>query len=135
MVLAATTREDAAGDFGGLENVPTEAITMGVATILAAQSVVLMAWGERKAPTVAAALEGPRTAEVPASFLRGHGDTRVVLDKGAASSLQKKGTSKTATVAAMRKSYVLCGTGRGHRCTTFGTRVPIGRGACFARVI
>ena len=90
VTLAATTREDAAKDFGGLDNVPEEAITMGVATILAARSIVLLALGERKASTIAAALEGPRGPEVPASFLRGHPSARVVLDSGAASALQRR---------------------------------------------
>lgn len=104
VTLAATTREDAAKDFGGLENVPEEAITMGVATILGARSIVLLALGERKASTVAAALEGPRNAQVPASFLRGHHSARVVLDRGAASALRRRSTSvpPAAMRAAMR---------------------------------
>lgn len=99
---------------------PTEAITMGVATILAARSVVLMAWGERKAPTVAAALEGPRTAEVPASFLQGHADVRVVLDRGAASVLQVKATGKTVA----RCGVAVGGSRRGKR----GVVCVLGRG-------
>lgn len=69
---------------------------MGVATILAARSVVLLALGERKASTVAAALEGPRGPQVPASFLRGHPSTRVVLDKGAARALRRPAAPPTA---------------------------------------
>ena len=52
------TIADAADDFGGSEHVPRRAITMGVATILAARQIVLMAWGSKKAPIIKRALEG-----------------------------------------------------------------------------
>ena len=42
------TIKDAAGDFGGMENVPSRAITMGVGTIMKARKVILLAWGEKK---------------------------------------------------------------------------------------
>jgi glucosamine-6-phosphate deaminase len=83
------TREDAAKDFGGKENVPRTAITMGVKTIMKANKVFLMGWGESKAPIVKEATEGPVTGEVPASFLQNHDDVLFVLDKGAASRLSR----------------------------------------------
>ena len=58
------TRSDAAPAFGGIENVPTTAITMGVATIMGAREVALMAWGEKKASIVKKAVQGPVTVEV-----------------------------------------------------------------------
>jgi len=81
------TREDAAPVFGGLANVPTRAITMGIATILDAKRIRVLAFGSRKAAIVARALGGPIGPEVPASFLRGHADLRIWLDREAAREL------------------------------------------------
>lgn len=78
------TRDDAASAFGGLEHVPVRALSMGVATILDARAIRVLAFGERKAEIVRAALEGPIGPECPASFLRGHRDVRVHLDLASA---------------------------------------------------
>jgi len=80
------TREDAAADFGGIERVPRRAVTMGVATILEARALRVLAFGERKRAIVKLALEGPVGPEVPATFLRGHPDLVVRLDREAAGS-------------------------------------------------
>lgn len=85
--IAASTREDAAVDFGSLEAVPHHGITMGVGTILEARRVVLAAFGRRKAGAVARALEGPVGPELPASFLREHPAAEFVLDREAAAAL------------------------------------------------
>jgi len=82
-----TTRADAAGDFGGLENVPVRAVTMGVGTIMDARKVILIASGIRKAPIVKEALEGKITSKVTASFLREHPDATWYLDEPAAGNL------------------------------------------------
>ncbi len=72
ITLDRVTRQDAAADFRGEENVPRFAITMGVGTILRAKRIVLMAWGENKASVVSRAVEGPVTEAVSASlFLSG----------------------------------------------------------------
>ncbi len=68
--LHPTTIADAAGDFGGEDRVPRRAMTMGIAPILAARSILVLAFGERKAPAVARSLKGPITAEVPGSLLQ-----------------------------------------------------------------
>ncbi|OYV06821.1 MAG: glucosamine-6-phosphate deaminase [Verrucomicrobiales bacterium VVV1] len=81
------TREDAAPSFGGLENVPTHAITMGCGTILEARRIVLLAWGNKKAAIVKEALEGPVNDQVSASFLQEHDNASFYLDRGAASEL------------------------------------------------
>jgi glucosamine-6-phosphate deaminase len=81
------TRRDAAPAFGGIENVPTRAITMGCGTILDARRLRLMAWGEAKASIVRKALRGPVTPEVSASFLQEHPDSQFLLDEAAASAL------------------------------------------------
>lgn len=85
--LETATRADAAADFGDLQQVPRHAITMGIASILEARRIVLLAFGARKAAILRRALEGPLTADVPASFLREHPDVRVVLDREAAAGL------------------------------------------------
>jgi glucosamine-6-phosphate deaminase len=57
---------------------------MGVATILSARAVVLMATGPAKADAVAAMIKGPLTTRVPASFLQLHPNATVMLDEDAA---------------------------------------------------
>ncbi|NNC88726.1 MAG: glucosamine-6-phosphate deaminase [Akkermansiaceae bacterium] len=86
--LGETTRHDAAESFGGLEQVPYRAVSMGVASILDCRRIVLLAGGEAKAGIVQAALRGPVTPELPASFLQEHPDTRFYLDAGAATELE-----------------------------------------------
>ena len=83
------TRMDAASDFFGIENVPSRAITMGVGTILDAREVILMAFGEGKAPVIAKAVEGPVTASVAASFLQNHDNAKVYLDEAASAHLTR----------------------------------------------
>lgn len=87
--LDRVTRQDAAADFLGEENVPRFAITMGVGTILRARKLALMAWGENKAEIVARAVEGPETEAVSASFLQSHPDARFFLNASAASALTR----------------------------------------------
>ena len=89
VTLDSLTRRDAAGDFGGEENTPRHAITMGVRTILEARRVVLMAWGQHKAEIVRAAAEGPVTPQVTASFLQEHDNVHFVIDRAAAGALTR----------------------------------------------
>ncbi|TAE89872.1 MAG: glucosamine-6-phosphate deaminase, partial [Runella slithyformis] len=69
MTLDHSTRAATAMEFGGLPQVPKKAITTGVATIMNAKRVVLLAWGERKAYMIKAAVEGLVTELNPASYL------------------------------------------------------------------
>jgi len=62
-------------------------ITQGIGTILEAQHLTLIAAGESKARAIAAAIEGPLSAMVPASALQLHPHATVVLDHAAASEL------------------------------------------------
>ncbi len=89
ITLDRVTRQDAAADFRGEENVPRFAITMGVGTILRAKKIVLMAWGENKAGVVARAVEGPVTEAVSASFLQDHDAARFFIDAGASRELTR----------------------------------------------
>ena len=65
------------------------AITMGVGTIMEARQCLLLASGTSKAEAIANAVEGPITAEVPASVLQMHRQTVVVIDEAAASELKR----------------------------------------------
>lgn len=85
--LDAITRQDAAAAFGGLEHVPTHAITMGCGTILEARRIVLLAWGSNKAAIVRDAIHGPVTDQVSASFLQEHPNAAFYLDRAAATLL------------------------------------------------
>jgi len=87
VTLDMITRRDAASGFFHLENVPTQALTMGIGTILAAKKIFLLAFGEHKAQIVREAAEGPLTERVPASFLREHPDASFLLDPAAAAEL------------------------------------------------
>ena len=78
------TREDAASSFGGLDRVPKRAITMGVATILEARRLRVLAFGSRKREIVQRSLEEPIGPAVPATFLREHRDFVLWLDREAA---------------------------------------------------
>lgn len=81
------TREDAVNDFGNIENVPVQAITMGIDTILKAKNIILLAWGNHKATIIQKALTGIVTSNVPASYLQNCSHVEFVLDKEAASLL------------------------------------------------
>ena len=87
VALARTTRQDNARFFNSIDEVPAEAITMGIGTILEAKTVLLLASGSGKAQAISASLEGPVTAMVPASALQLHPDVHVVIDRAAAASL------------------------------------------------
>jgi glucosamine-6-phosphate deaminase len=89
MTLDLSTRADASAEFGGLNKVSRKAITLGIQKILDAKRVVLLAWGEHKALNVARAIEGPVTAEVPASYLQMHQNASFVIDHAAADQLTR----------------------------------------------
>jgi glucosamine-6-phosphate deaminase len=77
---------DAARDFGGPELVPRRALTMGIKTILAARSILVLAFGDRKASAVARSLQGPVCSEVPGSLLQSvAGKVTWMIDRAAAS--------------------------------------------------
>ncbi len=87
--LDTITRRDAAADFFGEDNVPPRAITMGVATILQAREVLLLATGEHKARIVQRAVEGPVSPDVAATYLQEHARATVYLDPPAAAELTR----------------------------------------------
>lgn len=83
------TITDAASDFFGEENVPRKAITMGVGSILSADRVVLMAWGEGKSGIIREAVEGEISDHVPATYLQKHPNASVILDTASAAELTR----------------------------------------------
>jgi glucosamine-6-phosphate deaminase len=87
--LKPETRRSNAALFGGaLSEVPTEALSMGMATILQARSIVLLATGRSKADCIERMLNGPITPQLPASFLQVHRDVDVLMDEAAAEKLR-----------------------------------------------
>lgn len=89
--LMPETRASNAALFGGdVEQVPAEALSMGMATILQARSVVLLATGRAKATCIERVINGPLTTELPGSFLQLHRDVDVMLDDAAAERLRAK---------------------------------------------
>ncbi len=76
------------GWFGGLDEVPTQALSMSVRQILKSRHIFCMVPDQRKAAAVHAALEGPVTPDVPASILQTHASMRLFLDPASASRLQ-----------------------------------------------
>ena len=89
VALDTMTRRVAAADFFGAENMPAEAITMGVGTILEAREIALVATGEHKAGIVKRAVEGEVSQEVAATFLQRHANATVYLDAAAAAELTR----------------------------------------------
>jgi len=92
ITLDKITRKDAASDFFGEEYVPRRAITMGVGTILEADKIILMAWGESKAPVIKESVEGEINESVPATYLQNHDNTYVVLDNASSEKLTRINT-------------------------------------------
>lgn len=89
IALDTITRRDAAADFFGEDNVPTEAITMGVASILDAREVALIATGEHKAAIVRRAVEGEPDPDVAATYLQRHANATFYVDPAAAAELTR----------------------------------------------
>jgi glucosamine-6-phosphate deaminase len=88
VVLKASTRHSNAGLFGGdVCQVPKEALSMGMATIMHARRIVLMATGKSKARCIQRVVHGPITTKLPASFLQLHRHVELMLDESAASAL------------------------------------------------
>ncbi|MCI2236930.1 glucosamine-6-phosphate deaminase [Paenibacillus sp. TRM 82003] len=94
VTLTGRTRHANARFFGGdPAAVPARAVTQGLATVLSAHRLVLVATGAAKAAAVAAALQGPVSTACPASVLQSHQDVTVLLDPAAAADLEHVGDS------------------------------------------
>ena len=105
-----TTRFDAASEFGGINNVPKDAISMGIRTIMSAKRVVLVAWGDGKAKVVKKAVEEEENELVPASFLQTHPNCLFVLDKESSSQLNRMNCPWVFTDITKKPSSILSST-------------------------
>jgi glucosamine-6-phosphate deaminase len=85
--LTLETRMANARFFPNIEDVPKYALTMGVGTIMDAKEILLLANGAAKADAIAAAVEGPLTAQCPASIIQLHPKSFVLVDKDAGGKL------------------------------------------------
>jgi hypothetical protein len=107
VALDPSTITAAAGDFGGADRVPREALTVGLRTLLAARELLLIVTGDDKAQALHAALEGPIGPDEAASMLRGHPCLTVLCDRAAAARLRP-----------------VVGRGSGHVVIVLGHREP-----------
>ncbi len=89
ITLDNSTRMANAYEFGNMSEVPRMAITMGISTILKSKKIILMAWGQTKAPVIQKAVELDDTEEIPASLLQNHDDCTFIVDEAAASELTR----------------------------------------------
>jgi len=87
--LTPRTVKDNARFFPHANEVPRHVITMGVGTIMDAHACLMLATGESKAEAVAGMVEGPITADLPASILQMHPRCKLVLDEPAAAKLRR----------------------------------------------
>ncbi len=86
--LTESTIKDNSRLFDSVDEVPKQALSMGIGTILDAKEIVLVASKESKADAIAAAVEGASSTDCPASFLQEHGNMTFVIDEAAASKLK-----------------------------------------------
>ena len=85
--LAQSTIDANARFFASADEVPRQALTMGIKTIMQAKKVLVVVSGKDKAEIVKKAFTGPVTPQVPASILQMHSDVILVADEAAASLL------------------------------------------------
>ncbi|MGE7622862.1 glucosamine-6-phosphate deaminase [Viridibacillus sp. NPDC096237] len=78
--LEESTRIANARFFNSLNEVPTEAITMGISSIMRAKQILLIAVGEKKRPALEALLKGEVTEEIPVTILKKHPNVIVLTD-------------------------------------------------------
>lgn len=74
--------------FDKIEDVPTQAISMGIKNIMSAKSILLFAYGKSKAAAIAGTVDGPVSEDLPASVLQNHPDVVIIADKEALSGLK-----------------------------------------------
>ena len=91
--LTEDTREANKRFFSSLAEVPTQAITMGIGTILSARKILLVLNGHNKAAAIEKAFLGDIDPQVPVSILQLHPDVTVVGDKAALGGLKKRAPS------------------------------------------
>lgn len=88
--LTHNSRKIQSGAFFGLENTPKMAITMGIGTIMRANRIIAMAWGEEKSDIIQKIVEGDVTELIPGSYLQNHQNIEFVIDENAAHKLTRE---------------------------------------------
>lgn len=88
--LAESTRKANARFFPSLKQVPTHAITMGIATIMKSRQILLLVSGKKKASIMSQLLEGNVTPSIPASILQAHPNVAIIADEEALSLVSKE---------------------------------------------
>lgn len=81
--LTEETRQDNARFFNHIDEVPTHALTMGIASIMRAKEIILLVSGSQKADTVARLINGEMDESFPASILKTHPNTTIIADEPA----------------------------------------------------
>lgn len=76
--------------FPSADQVPTQAYSMGIGTIMKAKEIILLAFGEKKAQAIAQVVRGHVSLDNPATVLNHHPNVTLVLDKAAASLIPKE---------------------------------------------
>lgn len=89
ILLDPQSRKEAINTFGSLDLVPPSAVTMGIATIMKAKEIALIAWGEDKSKSVKDVVEGVISDAVPASCLQAHPNANIIIDLNAAFELTR----------------------------------------------
>ena len=89
VMLDGDSRRDIASSYGSLDRVPISAITMGIADMMRAKRISMIAWGEQKAESIKQMVEGSITESMPASVLQTHSDADVYIDLAAANDLTR----------------------------------------------
>ena len=89
VTLENSTRLANSYEFVNISQVPRLAVTTGISTIMKAKKILLMAWGQSKAPVVKSSMEDNITESIPASLLQNHDNCVFVLDELAASELTR----------------------------------------------
>lgn len=87
--LTKETILDNARFFNTIEEVPTQAISMGISNIMNAKSIILVACGKNKAQAIKNVVEGEITPSVPGSVLQNHPNVTIITDEDAGSLLSK----------------------------------------------
>lgn len=89
MLLDNQSQRDLKRYYSSASEVPSSAITMGLATLLNAEQVILLAWGENKSAILKDVIEGKTDDNVPASFLQLHKNAMAAIDLNAAQYLTR----------------------------------------------
>ena len=87
VTLKESTVQDNSRFFNSIEEVPTQAVTMGIGSIMQAKKILIIALGANKAKAIKQLIDGNVTPMYPASVLQFHTDVTLMLDKAAASLL------------------------------------------------